>query len=140
MKDTLPSHPAADGLHRRPATVEEAEAAWLAAITSGKEEQRLLMLSDCVVVHGPVGHVHDRETFLRYNATMGPTVAAEAAEVTCQEYAGRAIVTCLQKMRVALVADLPPFLIQAVATRIWFSTQGGWRLGHMQLSRRQPPV
>ena len=46
--------------------------------------------------------------------------------------------TCFQKMRIRRLPDLPPFLVQAVATRVWFSTDEGWRLGHMQLSRRQP--
>ncbi|MFI1052750.1 hypothetical protein ACH4U3_44750 [Streptomyces griseoruber] len=46
--------------------------------------------------------------------------------------------TCLQKMRIRRVPDLPPFLVQAVATRVWFSTDEGRRLGHIQLSRCQP--
>ncbi|MEW2403413.1 nuclear transport factor 2 family protein [Streptomyces sp. NPDC046862] len=125
---------------RMPDTVRQAEAAWLVAITKGDEEQRALMLPDCVIVHGPVGNVHDRERFLGYNASMGATLEAETSEVTCGERGGRAIVTCFQKMRIRRVPDLPPFLVQAVATRVWFSTDEGWRLGHMQLSRRQPPV
>ena len=125
---------------RMPDTVDQAEAAWLVAITAGDEEQRRLMLPDCVIVHAPVGNVHDRERFLSYNASMGPTLEAETSEVTCRERGGRAIVTCHQKMRIRRVLDLPPFLVQAVATRVWFSTDEGWRLGHMQLSRRQPPV
>jgi hypothetical protein len=123
-----------------PDTVAQAEAAWLVAITKGGEEQRELMLPDCVIVHGPVGNVHDRERFLSYNVSMGPTVEAETSEVTCRERGGRAIVTCFQKMSVRRSPDLPPFLVQAVATRMWFSTDKGWRLGHMQLSRRQPPA
>ncbi|MEU6225211.1 nuclear transport factor 2 family protein [Streptomyces sp. NPDC047042] len=119
-------------------TVAEAEAAWLVAITKGDEEQRALMLPDCVIVHGPVGNVHDRERFLTYNASMGTTLEAETSEVTCREREGRAIVTCFQKMSIRRVPDLPPFLVQAVATRVWFATAEGWRLGHMQLSRRQP--
>ncbi|MBA4865394.1 nuclear transport factor 2 family protein [Streptomyces sp. PSKA54] len=125
---------------RLPDTVAQAEAAWLVAITKGDEEQRHLMLPDCVIVHGPVGNVHDRERFLSYNASMGPTVEAETSEVACLERGGRAIVTCFQKMRIRRLPDLPPFLVQAVATRVWFSTDEGWRLGHMQLSRRQPPA
>lgn len=69
---------------------------------------------------------------------MGATVEAETSEVTCGERGGRAIVTCFQKTRIRRLPDLPPFLGQAVATRVWFSTDKGWRLGHMQLSRRQP--
>ena len=125
---------------RMPDTVDQAEAAWLVAITAGDEEQRRLMLPDCVIVHAPVGNVHDRERFLSYNASRGPTLEAETSEVTCRERGGRAIVTCYQKMRIRRLPDLPPFLVQAVATRVWFSTDEGWRLGHMQLSRRQPPV
>ncbi|WP_263973645.1 hypothetical protein [Streptomyces canus] len=41
-------------------------------------------------------------------------------------------------MRIRRLPDLPPFPVQAVATRVWFSTDPGWRLGHTQLSRRQP--
>jgi hypothetical protein len=122
-----------------PETVAQAEAAWIVAITRGAEEKRGLMLPDCVVLHGPAGNVHDRERFLGYDASMGPVVEAETSEVTCREREGRAIVTCFQKMRIRRSPDLPPFLVQAVATRLWFSTGEGWRLGHMQLSRRQPP-
>jgi hypothetical protein len=121
-------------------TVLGAEAAWLVAITGSDEEQRGLMLPDCVVVHSPVGNVHTRERFLDYNATIGAIVAAETSEVMCLERGGRAIITCFQKMRILLSPDLPPFLVQATVTRIWFSTIEGWRLGHMQLSRRQPPA
>lgn len=119
-------------------TVARAEAAWLVAITEGDEQQRALMLPDCVIVHGPVGNVHDRERFLTYNASMGATLEAGTSEVTCRESGGRAVVTCFQKMRIRRVPDLPPFLVQAVVTRVWFATDEGWRLGHMQLSRRQP--
>ncbi|KUN57990.1 hypothetical protein AQJ46_44150 [Streptomyces canus] len=123
---------------RTPATVAEAEAEWLVAITKGDEEQRELMLPDCVIVHGPVGNVHERERFLGCNASMGPTVEAETSGVTCRVRGGRAIATCFQKMRIRRLPDLPPFLVQAVATRVWLSTDEGWRLGHMQLSRRRP--
>ncbi|CAM5708462.1 nuclear transport factor 2 family protein [Streptomyces canus] len=67
-----------------PATVAEVEAAWLAAITKGDEEQRELMLPDCVVVHGPAGNVHERERFLGHNASVVATVEAETREVTCR--------------------------------------------------------
>lgn len=136
------AHPGESGMKdmRMPATVAEAETAWLVAITKGDDEQRELMLPDCVVVHGPVGNVHEPERFLGYNAFMGATVEASTSEVTCRERGGRAIVTCFQKMRIRRVPDLPPFLVQAVATRVWFSTDEGWRLGHMQLSRRQAPA
>jgi hypothetical protein len=134
------SAPSSTGDLHMPDTVAEAEAAWLVAITKGDEEQRALMLPDCVIVHGPVGNIHDRERFLTYNASMGTTLEAGTSEVTCREREGRAIVTCFQKMSIRRVPDLPPFLVQAVATRVWFATDEGWRLGHMQLSRRQPAV
>ncbi|MFC8519404.1 nuclear transport factor 2 family protein [Streptomyces sp. NPDC057257] len=137
---TTPSVPSSKDDIRGPDAVAQAEAAWLVAITKGDEEQRALMLPDCVIVHGPVGNVHDRERFLAYNASMGATLDAETSEVTCREREGRAVVTCFQTMNIQRVPDLPPFLVQAVATRVWFSTEEGWRLGHMQLSRRQPAV
>lgn len=121
-------------------TVALAEAAWLVAITKGNDEKRRLMLPDCVIVHGPAGNIHDHERFLRYDASMGPVIEAETSEVSCRERGGRAIVTCFQRMRIRRLPDLPPFLVQAVATRVWFSAGEGWRLGHMQLSRRQPPA
>jgi hypothetical protein len=135
---TIPTfNPRADSADG-PATVASAEAAWLAAIAGTEDAQRQLMLPDCVVVHGPVGYVHDRETFLRYNSTMGAIIAAETGEVDVREFDGQAIVTCYQKLRVEFVPDLAPFLIQAAVTRIWTWTDEGWRLRHMQLSRRQP--
>ncbi|MFI6668102.1 hypothetical protein ACIBM1_24600 [Streptomyces sp. NPDC050481] len=56
---------------RTPATVAEAEDAWLVAITKGDEEQRRLMLPDCVIVHGPVGNTHERESFPRLQRVHG---------------------------------------------------------------------
>jgi len=135
---TTQSAPSSKDDVRMPDAVARAEAAWLAALTQGDQEQRALMLPDCVIVHGPVGNIHDRERFLAYNASMGATLEAETSEVTCQEREERAVVTCFQKMRIRRVHDLPPFLVQAVVTRVWFATDEGWRLGHMQLSRRQP--
>lgn len=137
---TTQSVPSSEDDVREPGAVSQAEAAWLVAITKGDEEQRELMLPNCVIVHGPVGNVHGPERFLSYNASMGPTVEAETSEVMCRERGERAIVTCFQKMRIRRSPDLAPFLVQAVATRVWFSTDEGWRLGHMQLSRRQPPA
>ncbi|MFF7550984.1 hypothetical protein ACFZCU_46390 [Streptomyces canus] len=64
---------------RTPATVTEVESAWLAAITKDDEEQRQLMLPDCVIVHGPVGNVDERERALGDNASMGVTVETETA-------------------------------------------------------------
>ena len=76
-----------------PATVAEAETAWLVAITSGDEERREPMLPDCVIVRGPVGNVHERERFLGYKVSMEAMVQAETSEVTCPERGGRVIMT-----------------------------------------------
>ncbi|WP_051947838.1 nuclear transport factor 2 family protein [Streptomyces scabiei] len=74
---------------RVPETVAQAEAAWLVAITKGDEEQRALMLPDCVFVHGPVGNVRGHERFLGHGASVGPTVEVETSEVACVEPGGR---------------------------------------------------
>jgi len=70
---------------RTPATVAEAEDAWLVAITKGDEEQRQLRLPDCVIVHGPAGNLHERESSLGCNASMGATVEAGTSEVNGRE-------------------------------------------------------
>ncbi|KUO09727.1 hypothetical protein [Streptomyces sp. DSM 15324] len=66
---TATTQPASSGTDdvRGPDTLARAEAAWLVAITQGDDAQRALMLPDCVIVHGPVGDVHDRERFLAYD-------------------------------------------------------------------------
>ena len=121
-----------------PNSIGPAESAWLQAISRGNDAQRDLMLADCVLVHGPVGNIHDREEFLRYNLTMGAIASAVTTDVHVVESPGMAIVSCHQKMRVEFASDLTPFLIQAAVTRVWFSTAEGWKLGLQQLSRRQP--
>ncbi|MBY4108200.1 nuclear transport factor 2 family protein [Rhodococcus fascians] len=123
-----------------PHTVATAEEAWLRAILLGSEEQRELMLDDCVVVHGPVGFIHGREVFLEYNSTMGAIVEAEASDVHVVEHPGVAIVSCHQKMRVEMATGRTPFLIQAGVTRVWFRSADGLKLGFQQLSRRQPVI
>jgi hypothetical protein len=120
------------------ATLEEAEASWLAAIQISVDAQRQLMLKDAVVVHGAVGAVDDVETFLSHSATMGRIVSVEVSEVNVREHEGIGIVTCHQKMQVKSVPTMAPFLVQAAVTRAWFPDDGGWKLGHMQLSRRMP--
>ncbi|MBY6685623.1 DUF4440 domain-containing protein [Rhodococcus sp. BP-149] len=119
-------------------TIDGAEEAWLRAIQEGTDDQRELMLDECTVVHGPVGHIHGREEFLEYNASMGAIVEAETSDVLVVEHPGVAIVSCHQRMRVRMDAELTPFLIQAGVTRVWFDTPDGWKLGFQQLSRRQP--
>jgi len=119
-------------------TIDDAEDAWLRAIQEGIDDQRELMLDDSTVVHGPVGHIHGREEFLDYNASMGAIVEAATSDVLVVEHPGMAIVACHQRMRVRMDADLTPFLIQAGVTRVWFDTAAGWKLGFQQLSRRQP--
>lgn len=121
-------------------TVELAEAAWLDAMTaSGSVAMRGLMHPDCVVVHAAVGHIHRAEEFLRHTASMGRITRIEAYEVTVRQFAGAAIVSCLQEMHVVYVPDLTPFVIQAAVTRVWVPDGAGWKLAHMQLARRLPP-
>jgi ketosteroid isomerase-like protein len=127
--------PAADA-----ATVELAEAAWLEAVTAtGTDAMRALMLPDCVVVHAAVGHIHRTEEFLQHAANMGRITQVEAFDVTVQQFAELAIVSCLQEMHVAYVPGLTPFAIQAAVTRVWVPDGAGWKLAHMQLSRRVLP-
>jgi ketosteroid isomerase-like protein len=130
-----PAAPAGDA-----ATVELAEAAWLEAMTAtGQDAMRRLMHPDCVVVHAAVGRMDDVEPFLQHAARMGKITKIAVYDLTVRRFDGVAIVSCLQEMHVAYVPDLPPFAIQAAATRVWVTNGAGWRLAHMQLARRQPP-
>jgi hypothetical protein len=87
----------------------------------------------------PVGNVHDRERFLSNNASMGHTEEAGTGEVTCLQRGGWAGGTYFQETGIRRLPDLRPFLVQAVAARVCFSTAEGWP-GRMRLSRRQPPT
>ena len=125
-----------------PATVEEAEAAWLAAQTLPDPEQaiRALLHPDCVVVHSAVGHIHGADDWLRYAARLGRTSQVDTYDVTVQRFGTTAVVSCLQEMRVAFVPELTPFVIQAAVSRVWVeAASGGWRLAHLQMARRLPP-
>lgn len=125
-----------------PATVEEAEAAWLAAQTLPDPEPalRALMHPDCVIVHSAVGHIHGVDDWLRYAARLGRTSQVDTHDVTVQRFGTTAVVSCLQEMRVAFVPELTPFVIQAVVTRVWVrSPSGGRQLAHLQMARRLPP-
>jgi ketosteroid isomerase-like protein len=125
-----------------PATVEDAEAAWLAAQTLPDPEPaiRALLRPDCVIVHSAVGHIHGADDWLAYARRMGRTSQVDTFDVTVQRFGTTAVVSCLQEMRVAYVPDLPPFVVQAAVTRVWVrSPEGGWQLAHLQLARRLPP-
>ncbi|MCX4641958.1 MULTISPECIES: nuclear transport factor 2 family protein [unclassified Streptomyces] len=125
-----------------PATIEEAERAWLAAQTAPDLEERLraLMHPDCIVVHAAVGHQHGVDTFLRYAAQRGHTGQVKTYDETVRHFGATAVVSCLQEMQVAFVPELAPFVIQAAVTRVWVAAdEGGWKLAHMQMARRLPP-
>lgn len=123
-----------------PTTATEAEVAWLGALAADTQDgMRRLLHPDCVVVHGPVGHIHDGEEFLRYAAGVGRIREVRVHDVVTQHLGGPAVVSCLQESRIAFVPDLTPFVIQAAVTRVWVPGAGGWLLAHMQMARRQMP-
>ncbi|MFJ9179441.1 nuclear transport factor 2 family protein [Streptomyces sp. NPDC102360] len=125
-----------------PATVEEAESAWLAAqtATDAQERQRALLHPECVVVHAAVGHQHGVDDFLGYASRLGRTSQVDTYDVTVRRFGDTAVVSCLQEMRIAFVPELTPFVIQAAVTRVWVTDErGGWRLAHLQMARRLPP-
>ncbi|MGW4912801.1 nuclear transport factor 2 family protein [Streptomyces sp. NPDC004270] len=139
---TTSSTAATDRPAPAPATVEEAEAAWLAAQTLPEPEQaiRALLHPDCVIVHSAVGHIHGADEWLRYAARLGHTSQVDTYDVTIQRFGTTAVVSCLQEMRVAFVPDLTPFVIQAAVSRVWVTDDTGrCRLAHLQMARRLPP-
>ncbi|MBW8792480.1 MAG: nuclear transport factor 2 family protein [Streptomyces sp.] len=125
-----------------PATVEDAEAAWLAAqmLPDPEPAIRALLHPDCVIVHSAVGHIHGADDWLVYAGRLGRTSQVDTIDVTVQRFAATVVVSCLQEMRVAFMPELTPFVIQAAVTRVWVrSPSGGWQLAHLQMARRLPP-
>ena len=89
--------------------IEQAEAAWLAALIEGPEALLPLMLEDSRVVHGPVGRVDDRETWARFHVTRRRSVAAKATELEITVRGNTAITTCFHEMYTVLDESIAPF-------------------------------
>ncbi|MFI7699498.1 nuclear transport factor 2 family protein [Nonomuraea sp. NPDC049480] len=120
--------------------IEQAEAAWLVALVEGEKALIPLMLEDSRVVHGPVGKVDDRETWAHFHVTHRRSVAAKATELNITVRGNTATTTCFHEMHTVLDQNLPPFPMQETVTKVWEETAEGWRLAHMHLGRRFPPV
>lgn len=120
--------------------IEQAEAAWLVALVEGEKALIPLMLEDSRVVHGPVGKVDDRETWARFHVTRRRSVAAKATELEITVRGNTAITTCFHEMYTVLDESIAPFPMQEVVTKVWEETPEGWRLAHMVMGRRFPPV
>ncbi|MFM9555184.1 Ketosteroid isomerase homolog [Streptomyces sp. cf124] len=120
--------------------IKQAEAAWLAALVEGENALISLMLEDSRVVHNPVGMVDDRETWARFHVARRRSVAAKATELEITVRGNTAITTCFHEMSTILDESLAPFPMQEVVTKVWEETAEGWRLAHMVMGRRFPPV
>ncbi|MFF5363825.1 nuclear transport factor 2 family protein [Streptomyces scabiei] len=120
--------------------IKQAEAAWLAALVEGEKALIPLMLEDSRVVHNPVGMVDDRETWARFHVARRRSVAAKATELEITVRGNTAITTCFHEMSTILDESLAPFPMQEVVTKVWEETTEGWRLAHMVMGRRFPPV
>jgi ketosteroid isomerase-like protein len=121
-------------------TVEQAEAAWIEALVEGEKALIPLMLEDSRVVHGPGGTVDDREAWAHFHVTRRRSVAAKTTELRITVRGNTAITTCFQEMHTVLDEKLPPFLMEESVTRVWEETAEGWRLAHMVMGRRFPPI
>jgi ketosteroid isomerase-like protein len=121
-------------------TVEQAEAAWIEALVEGEKALLPLMLEDSRVVHGPGGTVDDREAWAHFHVTRRRSVAAKTTELRITVRGNTAITTCFQEMHTLLDENLPPFLMEESVTRVWEETAEGWRLAHMVMGRRFPPI
>ncbi|WP_405477213.1 2Fe-2S iron-sulfur cluster-binding protein [Streptomyces canus] len=119
--------------------VEQAEAAWLAALTKGEEAITSLMLEDSRAVHGPVGKIDDRETFAHFTWTPRRHVFAKAEDLSITVRGTTAITSCLLEMHIVFDENLPPFPVQEAVTRMWEETGEGWRLAHLHQAKRIPP-
>jgi ketosteroid isomerase-like protein len=129
-----------ESLITAPATVEQAEAAWLDAQDgTDLDAIRRLMHPECLVVHSLPGRIDGVESFLQYKAQMGRLTGNTTHGVTVRRFGEVAIVTCVQEFRVAPAPDLIPLVVQAAVTRVWVPTDTGFRLVQLQMSRRQIP-
>ncbi|MBY6685630.1 nuclear transport factor 2 family protein [Rhodococcus sp. BP-149] len=122
------------------ASVLEAERAWLHALTIGFDALRALMLDDSHVVHGPVGKIDPVDSFVEFQSRRRHAVVARARDTRVTVRGEYAVVSCLQEMHIVFDEELPPFPIEEVVTRIWRNTDDGWRVAHMQQSKRLPPA
>lgn len=123
-----------------PSTVDDAEAAWLTALSSpDRELLAALVHSDFIAVHGPTGQIQERDSFLTDSAKRPPAQRIEILESTVRYFGDTATVSCIQEMRVPFVPDAPGFAIQAAVTRVWVRSEDGWQLAHLQMARRIPP-
>ncbi|GHB82784.1 hypothetical protein GCM10010306_091610 [Streptomyces umbrinus] len=120
--------------------IEQAEAAWLVALVEGEKALIPLMLEDSRVVHGPAGTVDDRETWAHFHVTRRRSVSAKATELKITVRGNTAITTCFHEMYTVLDENLAPFPMQETVTKVWEETPDGWRLAHMVMGRRMPPV
>ncbi|WP_030437470.1 YybH family protein [Actinoplanes subtropicus] len=120
--------------------IEHAEAAWIEALVEGEEALIALMLPDSTVVHGPAGKVDDRETWARFHLQRRRSVSGRATRLSITVRGSIAIATCFQEMYTVLDESGTPFPMQETVTRVWAQTPAGWRVAHMHMARRFPPV
>ncbi|MEV7976792.1 nuclear transport factor 2 family protein [Streptomyces sp. NPDC086519] len=123
-----------------PTTVDDAEAALLKALLAPTAEPlRELLHPQFVVVHSPVGLIHDKEQFLTDTAKRPTPHGIKILTSTVRHFPGMATVSCLQEMLIPFVPDTPPFAIQQAVSRVWVRADDGWQLAHLQMARRLPP-
>jgi len=120
--------------------IEQAEAAWIAALVEGEQALIALMLPDSTVVHGPAGTVDDRETWARFHLQRRRSVSGRTTQLSITVRGNTAITTCFQEMYTVLQEGITPFPMQETVTRVWAETPAGWRVAHMHMGRRFPPV
>lgn len=120
--------------------IKQAEAAWLVALVEGEKALIPLMLEDSRVVHGPLGMVDDRETWARFHVGRRRSVSARATELEITVRGNTAITTSFHEMYTVLDESIAPFPMQETVTKVWEETAEGWRLAHMVMGRRFPPV
>jgi uncharacterized protein DUF4440 len=121
-------------------TIDEAEAAFVHAFTARTvEPMRLLLHPDFTAVHGPLGQIHNAEQFIADSSARPKPGHIQIVQSTVRDFGDMATVSCIQQFDVPFAPDVPPFALQAAATRVWVLREGGWLLAHLQMARRLPP-
>ena len=122
-------------------TIEDAEAAWLAALVAPTVEPlRALLHPQFMAIHSPTGAIQDKEQYLADYAKRPTPQGFQILTSNIRHFPNMATVSCLQEARVPFVPGVPAFVIQMAVSRVWVRADDRWQLAHQVNYRRLPPA
>jgi hypothetical protein len=121
--------------------IDEAEAAWIEALTAPTTEpMRALLHPQFVAIHSPAGVIQDKEQFLTDFVGRPALEDVQVLAPVVRYFPDMVTVSCLQEVRVAFVPGAPAFVIQMAVSRVWVCDGDRWQLAHQVNYRRFPPA